>query len=245
MNEHTDWRPTKFEMRNGHWRTSLDPAEVNIGSRIMADSVARFYQDEIPRHAKGRLLDLGCGKAPLFGMYFEFASEVVRADQGSTHGSEFIDIQLDINEPLPFADATFDTVILSDVLEHLRDPANCLAEIHRVLKVGGKLILNVPFYYWLHETPYDFFRYTCFGLKYIAEQVGLQVVSLRPLGGAPEVLLDVLGKVLMESRTFRPIAKPIMSFYEFVIRSKRLQRYSRRTAASMPLAYGMVVQKPG
>lgn len=244
MNKIAEWRPTKYQSRGGSWRTSLDPNEVGIGSRIMADKVAGFHGSEITRNAKGRLLDLGCGKAPLLGIYSEFVDEAVKVDWGASHGDEFLDLEHDINEPLPFEDASFDTVILSDVLEHLREPALCLEEIFRILTPGGKVIANVPFYYWLHEMPYDYYRFTEFGLKYLFEGSGLEIESLTPLGGAPEVALDLIGKIFMEFRIARPLVKAIFPIYEFVMRSRRFQRYAARTSATMPLGYGVVAQKP-
>ncbi|MBW6482221.1 MAG: class I SAM-dependent methyltransferase [Vicingaceae bacterium] len=60
-------------------------------------------------------------------------------------------METDINQPLPIENEIFDTVILSDVLKHIRKPEELIAEIHRIMKPNGKFMLNVPFFYWLHE----------------------------------------------------------------------------------------------
>ena len=65
---------------------------------------------------------------------------------------------------IPVDDARFDHVRLTQVLEHLPEPATVLAELRRVLKPGGTLWLTAPLFYAEHERPYDFFRYTPFGL---------------------------------------------------------------------------------
>ena len=60
----------------------------------------------------------------------------------------------------PFTDAQFESVLLLDVLEHLRAPEVCITEIERVLKIRGKLFLKVPFLYPVHDAPFDFHRWT-------------------------------------------------------------------------------------
>jgi 2-polyprenyl-3-methyl-5-hydroxy-6-metoxy-1,4-benzoquinol methylase len=59
---------------------------------------------------------------------------------------------------MPFADTTFDTIISSDVVEHLWNPLGIMTDLTRVLKTGGNLIVGTPFNYWLREAPNDYFR---------------------------------------------------------------------------------------
>lgn len=83
---------------------------------------------------------------------------------------------------LPFADNKFESVLLLDVLEHLSTPEMCLAEVGRVLTAGGNLFLKVPFLYPIHDAPFDFHRWTRFGLTQLAQRHGLQVVSELHIG---------------------------------------------------------------
>ncbi len=85
---------------------------------------------------------------------------------------------------MPFAAASFDTTLSTQVLEHVPSPGIFLKEAHRVLKPGGHLLLTPPQTNPLHEEPHDYFRYTCYGLRSLMEQAGLYVVEVRPLGGA-------------------------------------------------------------
>ena len=85
---------------------------------------------------------------------------------------------------LPFADRHFDGVICLEVLEHVPDPAVVMCEIARVLKSGGRAWISMPFLYPLHDAPFDFQRYTEFGLRRDVERAGLQVVTLRKSGHA-------------------------------------------------------------
>jgi SAM-dependent methyltransferase len=77
----------------------------------------------------------------------------------------------------------FDFVIFNQVMEHLPDPASVLSELHRVLRVGGKMIYTGPLYYEEHEIPYDYYRYTQFGLRYLFEANGFLVERLDWLEG--------------------------------------------------------------
>jgi SAM-dependent methyltransferase len=69
------------------------------------------------------------------------------------------------------------------VLEHVPDPAAALAELRRMLRPGGTLWLTVPFVGELHEEPFDFYRYTPYGLRALAERAGLSDVEVEPLTG--------------------------------------------------------------
>lgn len=112
--------------------------------------------------ARGRLLDLGCGNAPYRPWYESHVNEVVCADHPPVSESTNVGCAADA---LPFVDSTFDTVLCTQVLEHVARPWVVASEIHRVLRPGGILILSCPQYWPDHETPYDFFRFTEFGLK--------------------------------------------------------------------------------
>jgi SAM-dependent methyltransferase len=66
---------------------------------------------------------------------------------------------------LPFADETFDAVVTFNTFEHLCDPARAATELYRVLKPGGKLVLQTAFLQPVHEAPYHFYNTTEYGLR--------------------------------------------------------------------------------
>jgi SAM-dependent methyltransferase len=84
---------------------------------------------------------------------------------------------------LPFRAGTFDAALNIVTLEHLCEPAGALREIARSLRPGGLLLLAAPLEWEVHQAPHDFFRYTRYGLAYLIERAGLQVVEMRPVGG--------------------------------------------------------------
>src|SRR5947207_14843412 len=168
------WRETKYVVRNGEVAATSDRMELSAASTLIATIVGQTYDRELALHARGRLLDLGCGKAPLFGLYRRLVDTVTCVDWGrSLHDNEFIDQEIDLTKRLPFADRSFETVVLSDVLEHIPTPSELCGEISRLLSPGGRILMNVPFYYPLHEEPYDFYRYSRSALTRLLDQAGL------------------------------------------------------------------------
>ncbi|MGA7559001.1 MAG: class I SAM-dependent methyltransferase [Terriglobales bacterium] len=68
---------------------------------------------------------------------------------------------------MPFSDASMDVVLITQVLEHIPDPIAVIAEIRRVLKPGGTLLLSVPSIFPQHGSPGDYWRYMPQGLHWI------------------------------------------------------------------------------
>lgn len=239
------WKPTKFVVRNWRLSASRDRTQVALGSRLMVGLIADCYQEALPVHARGRLLDMGCGSVPLYGAYRDHVSEVTCVDwKNGPHSSEHLDVECDLAAALPFPDRHFDTILLSDVLEHLSDPKQCWSEAARLLAPGGKFILNVPFYYQVHEEPHDYFRYTEFALRMFARETGFDVVELKAVGGAPEILADILAKLLSKTRFGSGPAAMLQSLTTRFVRSGLGARLSRRTQFRFPFGYFMVAAMP-
>ncbi len=84
---------------------------------------------------------------------------------------------------LPLKSNSFDGVICTQVLEHVREPGEVIRELVRVLRPGGHLYLSAPQGWHQHQKPYDYFRFTSFALTHLFTTAGLQIDFIRPMGG--------------------------------------------------------------
>ncbi len=129
-----------------------------------------------------RVLDAGAGRAPYRALFTHARYET--ADFVAVKGKKYVapDYVCDLAQ-IPVEDARFDHVLLTQVLEHIPEPPTVLAELHRVMKPGATLWLTAPLFYAEHEKPYDFFRYTQFGLRRLLENAGFEVREIDWMEG--------------------------------------------------------------
>lgn len=245
MKNRDTWSPTKYVYKNGRLTASRDPKQVGTGSRLMADLIAQFYQDNLRNHAHGRLLDLGCGSVPLFCAYRDYISDNICVDWENTlHKNKYLDLECDLTKPLPFQNEEFDTIILSDVLEHVPQPENLWREMVRVLSVDGKIIMNVPFYYWLHEQPHDYYRYTEFALRRFVEKSGMKVIKLECMGGAPEIMTDIFAKSISRVPKIGRFLAALAQWVTLSLLKTTIgKKVSRATMHVFPFGYFLIAQK--
>jgi len=239
------WEESKFTYHRGKLVSSRNTKHVGIASRLITDIIASFYDTYIPLHVKGKLLDLGCGKVPLYQAYRNYIDDNICIDWGkSLHKNSHLDIEHDLSKPLPIANDTFHTIILSDVLEHIPEPQNLWNEISRILKPNGKIILNVPFYYWLHENPYDYYRYTEHALRRFANSTGLKIIVLQPIGGVPEIISDILSKNLCQIPIVgNTLANFLQVTSHIFIKTRLGKKISQKTSQNFPLGYFLIAEK--
>lgn len=135
------------------------------------------------QYIKGTVYDLGCGERPYEEDILKVADKYIGVDWGGTLHNLKADIVSDLNKPLPIDSEVADTVTSFQVMEHLCEPQTMLNEAFRILKKDGNIILTVPFQWWVHEAPYDYFRYTLYGLKYMFAKAGFEDIQVTPANG--------------------------------------------------------------
>jgi SAM-dependent methyltransferase len=148
-------------------------------SRIYLERWVRRAAESTPSGAS--VLDAGAGDAPYRHLWRHVDYRTADFGKLDKPYSE-LDFVCDLSS-IPVPDASFDTVLSTQVLEHLPDPRKVLVEFARVLKPGGQLWLSAPLFYEEHEVPFDFHRYTQFGLREHIEQAGLVVEQIDWLEG--------------------------------------------------------------
>ncbi len=144
------------------------------------------------QYATGRLLDVGCGRAPYQALLANVSTYV---GLDANHGPGGPQVS-GLGYALPFEADSFDTVLSTQTLEHVELPHVMMAEMARVLRPGGHLILTAPQTWRLHEKPYDFYRYTRFGLQHLIRQAGLEETLIQAEGGVWMVVGQTVNNAL-------------------------------------------------
>ena len=166
--------------------------------------------------AKGRLLDIGCGNKPYEKMFEGKITEHFGCDivQSSERRADVVCPATQI----PIEDESFDTVLCTQVIEHVADHRALLQEAYRLLRPEGVLILSGPMYWPLHEEPYDFFRFTQYGFRSLLETIGFTIHSIESNGGkwalCGQVLIHTLeGSIFYNRFVFHAINR-VFSFLD-------------------------------
>jgi SAM-dependent methyltransferase len=194
--------------------------------------------------ARGKFIDLGCGSAPFWYAVVEQVESYhgvdlwPRSDKATFAG--------DIQNLGMVQDSSYDSAICIEVLEHLPEPGQAVATIQRILKPGGIVVISVPHLSRLHDLPHDYFRFTEYGLRYLLEQAGLEVVSIQTKGGLFTFLAHQLSTLLVAvAWSLPPLKAPLLTLNRFflVLGAFYADRILR-TAKTFPQGYIVVARKP-
>jgi len=158
--------------------------KVNVSNRhyLTLSELNSWLTDAAVPFAHGSMLDYGCGGKPYEALFRAHIDQYTAADVAVAAGTH-LDLLIEPGQALPVADGTFDTVLSTQTLEHVPDPAFYIAEAARVLKPGGRLILTAPMFWRHHEAPYDFTRFTKYGIENLLGQAGFHATRLDACGG--------------------------------------------------------------
>jgi SAM-dependent methyltransferase len=221
---------------------------------IIAGAIAGRWLARHSDRVRGQLLDLGCGNQPYGPWYRPLVGSFVTLDAVPLPGVDVVAMA----DQLPFDSGTFDTVLATEVLEHVTDAERAAAEIARVLRVDGHALVTVPYLYPTHEEPYDFRRFTHYGLARLLERHGLDVLSLDAKGGPGTLLLHYMtlaarqGVSALGGRLGKPDALRRPTLRAAITRPQQLLARRLHTeagvsglAARMSLGYMAVARKGG
>lgn len=161
----------------------------------------RGLYEEMARAApkmRGRLLDVGCGVKPYRRLFCNAGEYIgLEYDTPTNRAEKLADYYYE-GDTFPFSDSSFDGAICNQVLEHVFNPDNFIKEIARVLKPGGDLLLTVPFVWDEHEQPYDYARYSSFGLQHLLECHEFVILEQRKTNADARVLFQMINAYLQK-----------------------------------------------
>lgn len=146
---------------------------------------------ELMQLLSGRVLDIGCGQKPYAHLCKCLEYIGLELDTPYNRISKKADYFYD-GKTIPFTDEYFDCIISIEVFEHVFNPYEFLHEINRVTKLGGYLLISVPFVWDEHEQPNDFGRYTSFGMKYLLNKFGFDILEYRKVNNGIEAIFQLL-----------------------------------------------------
>jgi SAM-dependent methyltransferase len=133
------------------------------------------------QYLNGIILDVGCGDKP-YEKLLKNHEKYIGLDYDGAHYPDKIDI-IASADSIPLLDGSVDSVLCTQLLEHMENPDLVISEIKRILKPGGYAVISVPFIWNIHMEPRDFFRFSKFGLEYLMKKNNLNIISIQELGG--------------------------------------------------------------
>ena len=184
-------------------------------------SIARFLQHKVGKHVIHReimfysttkkTLDLGCGQSPLSQMFpNRVGVDVVCAPN--------TDVIADAHA-LPFVPESFEKIICSEVLEHLTNPKQAVREMARVAENDAELVLTMPFVYPIHEAPYDYQRFTSYGLERLFRPF-FRIKTIKALFSEEQTLAILLQRIAFQR------SDPLVVRYFYLLVAHLVFRFS-------------------
>jgi SAM-dependent methyltransferase len=186
----------------------------------------------------GRVLDYGCAEMPYRG-FFPASTEFIGAD---LPGNPNATLELSETGTVPAADASFDAVLSTQVLEHVIDPALYLSECYRLLRPGGRLLLSTHGLMVYHPDPVDYWRWTCAGLRRAVEDAGFRVVRFEGIMGLTATALQ-----LLQDAIYFRVPKPVrivvgLCTQALIALADRLESAESRNLNA--LVFAVIAEKP-
>jgi SAM-dependent methyltransferase len=203
--------PNQIMFRPGFLGLLINPSYLIRAALYRAVSL-------IAEKMKGKILDFGCGSKPYAHLFVE-ADSYTGIDieiSGHDHQASQVDVFFD-GANIPFPDEHFDGVVTFETLEHVFDIDHAAREFHRVLKKNGQLLVTIPFAWPEHEQPYDFGRYTCFGITAILQRHGFEIKQIKKTGGfflaVSQLWIEYIRSLIFpHSRAWRAVINMIFVF---------------------------------
>lgn len=200
------------------------------------------------------ILDLGAGECR-YKFFFDkcnyISVDFAKGDKNWDFGSN--DLIGDITKLDFIKGGSVPYVLNTTVLEHIDEPGELLSHVHRILRPGGKLFLYVPFVQFEHQVPFDYYRYTSYGLRYLCEKSGLEVEELAPSNAPLETSLTFARQSVDSVRTESLVKRIFLRALRFGMRTSlsltaRLWKEGDSKEIvdwGFPICWTLIARKPG
>lgn len=156
--------------------------------------------EKLSHYLRGDVLDIGCGR-----MFFKNMINCKTYQGLDLNYQQGVDLIGDLLH-LPFREGSFDSIIMTEVLEHVFYPSQALEEAKKILRPGGYAYVTVPMTWGLHYEPKDFWRFTKYSLLKLVQDSGMEIIHLERIGGVFSQIgarfVDVLFEVIKKKMTF-------------------------------------------
>ncbi len=203
-------------------KSSRKKIDLDLSKSKMRKMLSPIYYSQykltIPitqKYIRGNLIDIGCGYSP----YKAILSKNVSKYEG-------IDI-IPYNEDVtylgnilvknPFRENQFDCAISFEVLEHIPNFDHFLKQIHKIIKPNGYFIISVPHLSRLHEEPFDFYRFTKYGLIEIFTRNRFDIVEIASKGSLLSFLGHQVSNLFVSAFWQIPLLKYVVLFLNFLL----------------------------
>ena len=171
----------------GNRSTPSRSARIYCSLTLLLDKLQRIVRSDLLASGE-RLLDYGCADKPYQWLFQEKFTEYVGAD---LPGNTKADLEIGAAGEIPCEACSFDCVLSSQVLEHVIDPQEYLAEAWRVLRPCGSLILSTHGIWSYHPDPTDYWRWTIEGLQHEIRKAGFQIMMVQGVFGLESSALQL------------------------------------------------------
>lgn len=194
--------------RNLHKETSLwNPLYLQL--KFAIKTVEKYFKNI----NSGIICDFGCGDKP----YEVFCDKNVRyigidIDEENDHA----DVFASVCNKIPISDEFADYCVSFYVLEHVEEPPKKISEMYRILKTNGKIFMLVPLYWEEHEKPYDFFRFTRFGIEYLLKNAGFKEIDITPINGSFSIIGINIARQINDIYLLKPLIPLINLFFYYL-----------------------------
>lgn len=157
-------------------------------TKITRQNILTALQYAAPKYACGNLIDIGCGSKPYLPVFQHYVDSYFGIDYPPTVAVNYAeatraDLLVDCTDTKLECEK-FDTILSTQVIEHIYDTKKYIAECYRILKKGGIGIFTIPFLWELHAEPYDYYRFTKYAIEKQFQEQLFEILELKPLEGA-------------------------------------------------------------